>query len=300
MLKLGYACCDITPAEAVPLMGYGDRTHPSTGVHDPLYACAWYVQAAGGQPVVWVVLDLCLVRVQTAAELAAELAGRTEVPVGRILISTTHTHSGPDVRVSGSGPQEAAERYYRRLVDGAAEAVLQARSRAFTGSVEVRLGSARIGVNRRDSRLPVDPRVVLLSLVDAEGRLRALLFHYSCHLTALGVDNYLISADWLAPVRRTLQAELGVPVGFLQGAEGNVDPYTRGELDMADPDQALGVSFQEVERPWARSWQGPSRRRWRALRRPFWTAWRSTPSRPRCRCAMGRFRRRRWRPRIRG
>ena len=31
---------------------------------------------------------------------------------------------------------------------------------------------------------------------------------------------------------------------FLQGAEGNVDPVCRGALDMADPDQAVGSSFQ--------------------------------------------------------
>jgi len=63
----------------------------------------------------------------------------------------------------------------------------------------------------------------------------------------LGVDNYQISADWLGPVRQRLQRDLGCPLMFLQGAEGNVDPVSRGALDMADPDQAVGSSFAVLE-----------------------------------------------------
>jgi hypothetical protein len=87
----------------------------------------------------------------------------------------------------------------------------------------------------------------MLSLFDDSGKEQGFLFHYSCHLTVLGVENYLISADWLGPVRTKLQKELGIPVMFLQGAEGNVDPVSRGALDMADPDQAVGSSFEVME-----------------------------------------------------
>ena len=118
---------------------------------------------------------------------------------------------------------------------------------AYSGYAQVGLSEARIGTNRRGTKLPIDPRVVLISLYDAEGRLRGLLFHYSCHLTVLGVENYLVSADWVGPVRRQMEQRLGVPVAFLQGAEGNIDPRNRGLLDMADPDQAKGSSFQEME-----------------------------------------------------
>jgi hypothetical protein len=42
-----FPCADITPQESVPLMGYGDRTHDSEGVHDPLFAYAWWLQSEG-------------------------------------------------------------------------------------------------------------------------------------------------------------------------------------------------------------------------------------------------------------
>jgi hypothetical protein len=35
---------------------------------------------------------------------------------------------------------------------------------------------------------------------------------------------------------------------FIQGAEGNVDPVSRGALDMADPDQAVGSSFEIMDK----------------------------------------------------
>jgi hypothetical protein len=165
----------------------------------------------------------------------------------RILLSTTHTHSGPDTQFISRNPEPWAIRYLDLLVDACSEAVESARSQAFAGRVEVRTGRSDLGVNRRDADAAIDPRVVLLSLIDQTGRERGLLFHYSCHLTVLGVDNYRISADWLGPVREQLQKDLGVPVMFLQGAEGNVDPVSRGELDMADPDQAVGSSFEVLQ-----------------------------------------------------
>ena len=246
MLRMAVAHTDITPRESVPLQGYGDRTHDSEGVHDPLRAYAWYCESAGEQPFVWVALDLCLMSVITARELAAALSATTAMPADRIFISTTHTHSGPVARFLSRDTSPWAVRYYGMLRERLGTLIDESRRRAFPGTIEVRTGSSRIGVNRRDAAAAIDPRLVLFSLKDEGGTQRGLLFHYSCHLTILGVDNYRISADWAGPVRESLQRELSVPVMFLQGAEGNVDPVSRGALDMADPDQAVGSSFEVV------------------------------------------------------
>jgi hypothetical protein len=247
MVKTGIAQRDITPQESVPLFGYGDRTHDSTGIHDPLSVYAWWVEGEGEAPFAWVVLDLCVLGIGAARELAREAAALAAAPglTGeRILVSTTHTHSGPDTLAIDRDDRPWARLYYRLLVDRTAEALAEAKERARACTIEVREGRGGLGMNRRDPRSLVDPRIVIISLVDADGRLRGALFHYSCHLTVLGVDNYLVSADWAGPVRRSLEAELGVPVAYLQGAEGNIDPLTRGFLDMSDPDQARGSSFE--------------------------------------------------------
>ena len=246
-MKTSIAYADITPAESVPLLGYGDRTHNSEGVHDYLFAYAWWLEPSGQEPLVWIVLDLCLFSVASAGRLAEDIAKPSGVTPNRIFLSTTHTHSGPDTQFISTDRAPWARRYYKLLVERCAAAVGSARSRAFPGRIEVRTGSSDLGVNRRDTGTLIDPRVVLLSLIDQTGKERGFLFHYSCHLTVLGVDNYRISADWVAPVRDRLQKDLGVPVMYLQGAEGNVDPVSRGALDMADPDQAMGSSFEVLE-----------------------------------------------------
>jgi hypothetical protein len=247
MVKTGIARRDITPQESVPLLGYGDRTHDSTGIHDPLSVYAWWIESEGEAPFAWVVLDLCLMGISAARELACEAAAQAVVPglTGeRLLVSTTHTHSGPDTLAIDSDDRPWAKRYYRLLVERTAQAIVEARESARACTIEVREAAGSLGANRRDLRRPVDPRIIILSLIGEDGRLQGVLFHYSCHLTVLGVDNYLVSADWAGPVRRSLEAELGVPVAYLQGAEGNIDPLTRGFLDMSDPDQARGSSFE--------------------------------------------------------
>ena len=224
-------------------MGYGDRIHNSEGIHDPLFAYAWWLEPENGEAFAWVVLDLCLLSVPAMQDLAAAISETVDLPAGRIHLSATHTHSGPDVRFISRDDKPWAGRYYRKLIDGCAAAIREARERAVACSIEVRTARSDLAVNRRDSRSAIDPRVLLFSLVDEAGRQRGLLFHYSCHLTAQGVENYLISADWIGPVRNALEDRLDMPVMFLQGAEGNVDPVCRGPLDMADPDQARGSSF---------------------------------------------------------
>jgi len=246
-MNTGISYQEITSQESVPLLGYGDRTHDSEGVHDPLYAYAWWMESGGQQPWVWIVLDLCLIGVVSAADLIREISRRIDIPADRIFVSTTHTHSAPDVHHISASSEPWAKRYYDLLIDACSAAAQSARRQARPSQIEVRSAESDLGVNRRDADRPIDRRVLIMSLVDESGRQRGLLFHYSCHLTVLGVDNYRISSDWLGPVRGRLQSDLGVPVMFIQGAEGNVDPVSRGALDMADPDQAVGSSFEVME-----------------------------------------------------
>jgi hypothetical protein len=210
-------------------------------------AYVWWLEPSGQPPLCWIILDVCLMSVPTVRDLAARLSSSAKIPADRIMISATHTHSGPDVRLLHANPAPWSVRYRERLIRQIRPAIDSARQSVFEGDIHVRQGTCEIGVNRRDVTMPIDPRVVLLDLVDRAGQSHGLLFWYSCHLTVLGVDNYLISADWAGPVRRKLEQETGHPVAFIQGAEGNIDPESRGVLDMGDPDQAKGATFQTVQ-----------------------------------------------------
>ncbi len=247
MVSLQLTKVDITPQESVPMMGYGDRTSWSKGIHDPLFAYIWYVKNIDqAKAHVWIVCDLCLFSIQASTLIREALNKATGIPTDQIVISATHTHSGPNVRYLSSEGVPWEQRYYSLLLERLSEGIVQAEASAFDGSIQVRTTQIDIGVNRRGKHLPADSRVILFSLVDKTGKERAHMFHYSSHLTALGVDNYLISSDWVGPLRHELEKDLKVPFGFIQGAEGNIDPYCRGLLFMEDPNQAVGVSFEEM------------------------------------------------------
>ena len=99
MLEIGLCAEEITPGESVPLFGYGDRTHDSEGIHDPLYACAWWLRPQGGEPFLWLVLDLCVLSPGAARAVAdgvRQSLGEPALSAERVVVSTTHTHSGPD------------------------------------------------------------------------------------------------------------------------------------------------------------------------------------------------------------
>jgi hypothetical protein len=153
-MKTGISYHEITPRESVPLSGYGDRTHNSEGIHDPLYAYAWWMESSGQQPWAWIVLDLCLMSVGSAADLVREISRRTALPTDRIFVSTTHTHSAPDVHHISRSSEPWAKRYYSLLIEACSDAVNNARRRARPSRIEVRIAGSDLGVNRRDVSRP--------------------------------------------------------------------------------------------------------------------------------------------------
>ena len=92
-LGVGRAC--ITPKIGSLLMGYGPNT-VSTAVHDDLNVTAFYF-AQGERRALAVSIDLCLIHTTLCDEMRARLAEEYDVPYGNILLSCTHTHSGPNL-----------------------------------------------------------------------------------------------------------------------------------------------------------------------------------------------------------
>jgi len=91
--KTGAAQVDITPPVGTP-RGGGYATIPSVGVLDPLHAKAIVVEQDGAKAA-FVGLDVAYTTrpvITAARELIAEQTG---IPPERVMISATHTHSGP-------------------------------------------------------------------------------------------------------------------------------------------------------------------------------------------------------------
>ena len=242
----GAARREITPPTGVELMGYGARVGTATRVHDPLYARGLYLGARDGGGVLLVSADLCLITPDQAQGVREKLARATGLPRAAVLISCTHTHSGPD---TGLGPRMTGRPvpdWVGDLFGGMEAAGLE----AFQSQQPARFGwttaEARIGRNRRIDDGPVDPEILILEVRTADGHPLAVLFNYACHGTVLGHDNLEISADWAGVATAHIEAETGASAQFVLGAHADIDPRTRGLMDLGIEGQSVGLGFDAV------------------------------------------------------
>ena len=94
--RAGAAQVDITPPTGTPMAGsFAKRS--SVGVIDPIYAKAIVVECDGGKAV-FVSVDLLIITRSVAVATRKLIAEQTGIAAERVMISATHTHSGPVVR----------------------------------------------------------------------------------------------------------------------------------------------------------------------------------------------------------
>jgi hypothetical protein len=93
-LHAGSASRDITPQNPLFLFGYPHVPRTSEGVHDPLLTSALYL-SDGASSVLFCANDIIFVPADMARRARRRIAAETGVPASAILVSATHTHSGP-------------------------------------------------------------------------------------------------------------------------------------------------------------------------------------------------------------
>lgn len=230
-MKAGFGKADITPAVGGVLNGFIARSGPSLGVDTPLSARAVCLEQ-GGRRALIVGLDLLGVTPATADRLTAGIGAATGVPEESVLISCTHTHSGPlAAPLRGLGGADAA---YLELLE--ARVLAAARQAGETlAPVEAGWGTSGIavGVNRREPvgdgtvklgtnpRGPSDKEVRVLRLA-GKGR-TVLLFEHAAHPYCLGPDDRLISADFWGHAAAALEKK-GYDCLYLNGCAGDISP----------------------------------------------------------------------------
>lgn len=244
--RAGVSRIELHPELGVSMMGYGARKGTAAARHDPLFVRALYVEAGGR--LLLIEIDVCLIAVAQATALRDRIARRTGLASEQVMIGCIHTHSGPETGLLpvllGRGTPTEVEPLF--------DAVVEAAVQAFEAAEPVRLGSGtapiRIGRNRRVEEGSVDPHAVVARIDRADGSPLAVLYVHGCHPTALGHDNLHFSADWPGTASRVVEEALpGAVAIFVLGAHADVDPRTRGLLDLAIPEQSVGVGFEEME-----------------------------------------------------
>lgn len=103
-IRVGAAKVVITPPAGIPMAGYYS-TRLMTGVHDDLHAKA-IVISAGDQRVALVACDLVNIPPAVIEEARELIQAATGIPAANVMISATHSHTGP--LVPGGGAREGA------------------------------------------------------------------------------------------------------------------------------------------------------------------------------------------------
>ena len=250
MLKAGWCAVDITPPVGTPPAGFAARKGVSEGIHDPLMARALVIERGGGETVALLTADILGIPTPMARQVRGRIATAIGIPADHVMVSASHTHSGPVLEPSLETIGLASEHYRATLVDdlvGAATAAAKLRE-----PVRLEVGSGRIegiGRNRRhDDGLPVDPEVGLLCLQPSAGP-GCRFVKYTCHAVTLGPDNLRITADYPGYAMRFIERVMGpgTVAMFANGAAGDVNTGHSPDLS------ALGYfipgrTFERAER----------------------------------------------------
>ncbi len=246
-LRAGTSLVDISPGPGIELAGYPHHPRYNKGVHDPLFAGCLYLDN-GATKLAIVSMDLVMYSKKAVRSVRNDIGKLTDIPPENIMITCSHTHSGP--WASGMLDLEALEQ--GRKADEAYMAELHAKlvslvKEAYSNTFDAKLGVAKgfcgraqgVGGNRRNPYEIADPEVWTIGVQDLQGNWKACLVKYALHPTFLHSDNFLVSADYPGHIRKYFaQTKPDMVFLFAQGTSGNQSPrYFRS-----------GKTFEEAER----------------------------------------------------
>lgn len=256
-LKVGAAAVRITPPPGTPMAGYY-YPRAADGVLDDLFATAIVVDDGANRAAI-VACDLVSLPAAIVEQARTLAFQRTGIPADHIMISATHTHTGPSLIGTGFRSHfegetlRLAEKYTAELPVRIAESIERASLAAAPGSVSAALGKeSSLAFNRRyymsDGTVgwnpgkrnpkivrpagPIDPDLPVVVFSDLDGRPRAVYVSHAMHLDTTGGTQY--SADFPYTLSKLLAAAKASDLVtlFAIGCAGNVN-----HVDVSSPDK---------------------------------------------------------------
>ena len=238
-LLTGSAKADITPPEGYPLAGFSGRR--SIGVHDPVYARALAV-SNDILTIVIVSADVLAMTNDLSEAVTAAVQEKLPIPSDHIMITATHTHSGPGALGKlfweglAAGPFDP--QYFDWVVEQITQAVTEAYERLRPSVMSsYRFDAGDLVKNRIMADGPEDPEVQVLVFEAKDLSQKTYLINFTAHPTVLRSKNRLVSGDFP-----------GFLSNRLEETDGTIALYTSGALGdlKANPPKISGV-FERAE-----------------------------------------------------
>ena len=263
-LTAGAATVNITPPPGTPMAGYYSA-RGAEGTHDPLHAKA-IVLEKGGVKVALVALDLIGTTFGMVQESRKLIEDQTKIPATHVMISATHSHTGPVLRDGRprsealGGSSKLAEEFMLQLPKQIAEAVQKADQNrkpakisqgigrednlAFCRRFHMKDGSVGWNAGKKNPNIvrptaPTDPAVPVISIETLAGKPIATYVNFAMHLDTVGGLHY--SADYPYTIAKNLAAVKGdeMVTMFTLGCCGDINHIN---VDSAAPQKGHGES----------------------------------------------------------
>ncbi|MEW6359421.1 MAG: hypothetical protein AB1696_24000 [Planctomycetota bacterium] len=267
-IRAGVAQKVITPPTGVSLAGYfHDRIGES--VRDDLHAKGVILES-GGERIALVACDLVSIHGSITEAARKFIEKETGIPPDHVMVSATHTHTGPEVRPSRVVRRHAewVDALPRMIADAVKEAAGhmfdaalhpgrgEERDLAHIRLFRMRDGSEKFGPGSDLSKVAgpagtIDPELTAMKIVDDAGTVRAVLVNYALHVDVIGGGSAnFISADWPGEMAKAVAGIYGgqCVTLFLNGCCGDINqhPYLKEtKLKRRGPEGAilLGRAF---------------------------------------------------------
>jgi len=284
--KAGVARVLITPEQSMWAAGYAARDHHTDSILHDLWVKALAIEDAEGSKALMISADLLGFPKALSDGIRDRLEKEYELSRAQIILSGTHTHSGPvlvdalyDIYPLNAQDIPIIEQYSGKLADQIVALAGEALSSMVPVQIYAQNGVTRFQVNRRNNdastlhaqselKGPSDHAVPVIKVIDKEGNLMAVTFGYACHPTVL--DQYEWSGDY--PGFSMIELERlypGTTALFFSGAGADQNPLPRRstglakqygkelaaavervlEEDMRELSPTLAVSYSEIELP---------------------------------------------------
>jgi hypothetical protein len=238
-MRFGIASKDITPPYRMKMYGYGDRQDVFDAVHDPLTFTAVVLEEDGRRALLGAADLGTMPNDGTVLDLARQIGEAIGCPAGNVMLNASHTHGGPQLpsRSPSSSPiSRYSDRYRDFLYEQAVATAREAAAALRDGTLWYAEGKTTLPMNRRIERDgvvvnapnpkgPVDNRMQLLILRDADGQLASVGMKVACHPVATG-SQHLVTAEYPGAWRAAFKRVFGPTVHpfFLQGAGADARP----------------------------------------------------------------------------
>lgn len=257
-MRAGFGSAEITAYErGMGMLGWGQPDNVALHVAEPLHARAMAVEDRDGARIAYVCLDLCFVSSALRQGVLDRLAPSLGLDPHRVMLTATHTHSGPSgfshaflYDLSGPG---FAPRVFARLVEGTLEAIGEAVGRleparlslgrvtvpcaepvAFNRALRAFHANRELQGHAAAADRALDRTLTLVAAHDARGRALGALSFFALHATSVHGDRQAIHSDHKGLAARALERWARANGGSdrfvalcAQGAAGDVTPNYR-------------------------------------------------------------------------